>query len=538
MHQLQDYLTRAADRWPDAGALVMGDERWTYGELETFTNRFARMLRAEGCRDGSRVCVLASKSPATVASLVAVLKAGGVYVPIDSASPTERVARILSASEPDVVLVDSSSVDVADGLVEAGAVDAGATPIGGVAGQVVGRAFTTTFDAAQAGTLSGEPLGGRHGSDALAHLLFTSGSTGIPKGVMITHANAIAFVEWAVRYFGIRPTDRVSGHPPLHFDLSTFDIYGTLAAGAELHLVPSTMNPSPRAIADLIRGSELTQWFSVPSVLTYLIKFNAIEQDDFPALERLLWCGEVLPTPVLAQCMRLLPHVRFTNLYGPTEATIASSYFTVPGVPRDETVPIPIGVPCGGEDLHILDDSLQPVEPDEIGHLYISGAGLSPGYWRDPEKTAAAFLTPADPLARPDRIYRTGDLARRDRDGVVHFLGRVDSQIKSRGYRIELGEIEAAVNATSEVRECAVVGVDVGGFEGTTICCAYSVREGCELPPMALRSAISRLVPAYMLPSRWRVLDNLPKNVNGKIDRSLLREQFRHELTSTARAEA
>ncbi len=526
--RLQDYLSRSADRDPDAGALVMGDERMSYGDLERDTNRLARLMQDFGCGDGDRVCVLASKTPRTVAGLLAVLKAGGVYVPVDSASPAARVARIFGSAEPSLVLVDESAVPLVDGLIDAGALSRLLTPIGSVDGPLTGDRFTTQFCWSDAATRPADPPVDRRRTEDLAHLLFTSGSTGVPKGVMITHANVLAFVEWAVRYFGTRSTDRISGHPPLHFDLSTFDIFATLAAGAELHLVPGNLSVNPRALAAMIRDRALTQWFSVPSVLTYLAKFDVIAQDDFPALQRLLWCGEVLPTPVLAHWMRRLPHVRFTNLYGPTEATIASSYYTVPRCPDDETASIPIGTPCAGEDLVILDDALEPTGPGEIGDLHISGAGLSPGYWRDAEKTEAAFIT--RPGTPGERIYRTGDLARRAEDGLVHFLGRADSQIKSRGYRIELGEIEAAVNAQPGVRECAVVGVDVGGFEGTTICCAFSVADGAELQPLALRTAVSTLLPAYMLPARWRELDALPKNVNGKIDRKELKASFTAEL--------
>ncbi|WP_250548690.1 amino acid adenylation domain-containing protein [Pseudonocardia sp. H11422] len=528
---LQDYLLRSAERTPDSGALVMGDDRLTYGELERETNRLARLMREMGCVDGARVCVLAAKTPWTIVGLIAVLKAGGVYVPIDSASPSARVARIVDVADPSLILADGSAVKLVDDLIDAGALSRRNTRIGSVNGRLSGAWFTSAFTCADAATLSAEPLGRPRVSDDIAHLLFTSGSTGVPKGVMITHANVLAFVEWAVRYFGMKPTDRISGHPPLHFDLSTFDIYGALAAGAELHLVPGTLSVNPRALADLIRDGELTQWFSVPSVLTYMAKFDVVTDHDFPALERLLWCGEVLPTPVLAYWMRRLPHVRFTNLYGPTEATIASSYYTVPICPVDETAPIPIGTPCDGEDLLILDETLRPTPVGEIGDLYISGVGLSPGYWRDAEKTAGAFLPAPNGPGSTERIYRTGDLAQRGDDGLVQFLGRADSQIKSRGYRIELGEIEAAVNATEGVRECAVVGVDTGGFEGNTICCAFSTPDGVELPALALRAEVSRLLPAYMLPARWREMDALPKNVNGKIDRKELKEWFVRELT-------
>lgn len=531
--RLQDYLTRSADRDAGAGALVMGEERMSYADLELDTNRWARLMQESGCGDGDRVCMLASKTPRTVAGLLAVLKAGGVYVPVDSASPAARVARIFGSAEPSLVLVDESAIPLVDGLIDAGALSRLRTPIGSVDGPLTGDLFTTQFCWSDAAALSANPLPNRRCTEDLAHLLFTSGSTGAPKGVMITHANVLAFVEWAVRYFGTRTSDRISGHPPLHFDLSTFDIFATLAAGAELHLVPGNLSLNPRALAAMIRDHELTQWFSVPSVLTYLAKFDVIAQDDFPALERLLWCGEVLPTPVLVHWMRRLPHVRFTNLYGPTEATIATSYYTVPSCPDDQTASIPIGTPCAGENLLVLDEELKPTAPGDIGDLYISGAGLSPGYWRDAEKTEAAFITCPD--APGGRIYRTGDLARRAEDGLVHFLGRADSQIKSRGYRIELGEIEAAMNAQPGVRECAVVGIDVGGFEGTTICCAFSVADGVDLQPLALRTALSKLLPAYMLPARWRELGTLPKNVNGKIDRKELKSSFTREMAAPGR---
>jgi amino acid adenylation domain-containing protein len=479
---------------------VMDEERLSYKELQSASNRLARLLIEQGVQRGERVCLLQPKSPTAIVSMLATLKAGGVYVPVDVSSPAVRVQRILDVAQPRVVLVSQAAVKLAGELrIEAAVVG----PEDG-AGQDDSDMPSTTAP-----------------GDA-AHILFTSGSTGVPKGVVITHAMVSAFLDWALPYFGHKPGDRISGHPPLHFDLSTFDIYGTLSSGGELHLVgPRALLPAQ--LARFIRESELTQWFSVPSTFAYMVKGNAIEDGDFPTLERVVWCGEVLPPAVLAHWMARVKQPSYTNLYGPTEATIASSYHTVKEPPRDTSVPIPIGTPCGGEDILVLDEQLQPAPTEETGELCIAGAGLSPGYWRDEQKTEAAFVTAP---TTGTRVYRTGDLGRRDEQGTLHYAGRVDSQIKSRGYRIELGEIETALSALEGVGECAVVAVPSDGFEGTLICCAWSSKPQAELDPPKLRKALSEALPSYMLPAKWLHLPELPRNVAGKIDRRGLKERF------------
>jgi amino acid adenylation domain-containing protein len=520
---LQDYTTRIASREPSKLALVMSAERMTYGELDAESNRLARILAAHGCSPGDRICLFTEKSPSAIVAMHATLKTGAAYVPIDLASPTPRIAKIVDAADPKLILASSAAKRQIDELFA----DGRRVPTGFMHGAPVhGRGWDAVFEPTDWRALSPEPLDVGVRPDSLAHLLFTSGSTGTPKGVAITHASVVAFLDWAVTYFGFRPSERHSGHPPLHFDLSTFDIYGTLAAGAELHLVPHTLGIDPHRLAAFIRDSELTQWFSVPSVLTYMAKFNAVAENDFPALKRLMWCGETLPTPVLAHWMRRLPNVTFTNLYGPTEATIASSFYMVPRCPADESEPIPIGTPCAGEELLVLDGALKPVPPGETGEIFIGGVGLSPGYWRDKDKTDAAFLPDPRPDHSGGRLYRAGDLGRVRPDGLFQFLGRVDSQVKSRGYRIELGEIEAALHEIPVVRECAVVGVDSGGFEGTAICCAYAPVAGAFVHAAHLRRELAKALPQYMLPSHWKKLDVLPKNMNGKIDRRAVREHF------------
>jgi acyl-coenzyme A synthetase/AMP-(fatty) acid ligase len=228
--------------------------------------------------------------------------------------------------------------------------------------------------------------------------------------------------------------------------------------------------------------------------------------------------------------MKRLPHVTFTNLYGPTETTIASSYYTVQACPTDEKASIPIGRACEGEELLVLDEQKRTVPTGTVGDLYISGVGVGLGYWKDSEKTAAAFHRHPFREDNSERIYRTGDLAKIGEDGLVYFVGRADTQIKSRGYRIELGEIEAALSTLAWLRETAVVGVPTGGFEGTVIACAYVPHKGISITPSEIRAELKKALPSYMLPSLWKCFQKLPQNANGKVDRKALREVFGGEV--------
>ncbi len=523
---LQDWLSVQAERNPDSTAIVLRDQRMGYGELEQLTNQLARALKDAGCRRGDRVAFVIPKSPAAIVAMLGILKADCIHVPIDTAGPAARVEKTLKSSEPRCILGAAPTAELLEELFD-GADFQNLIGVGWMeSSPAQGEHFAPVFSWNDLKNYSPDSLPYQNTAEDPAHILYTSGSGGDPKGVAITHLNVIHFVEWATRYFGMDSSDRVSCHPPLHFDLATFDVFGALSVGAELHLVPPDLGPMPNEVANFIRDSELTQWFSVPSVLNYLAKFDVVRFNDFPSLKRLLWCGEVFPTPALIYWMRRLPAVSFTNLYGPTETTIASSYYTIPSCPTDETEPIPIGTACEGEELLVLNDRLQPVAPGTVGDLYIRGVGLSPGYWRDPDKTALAFL-PYGPDGC-ERIYKTGDRARVGDDGLVYFMGRSDSQIKSRGYRIELGEVEAALNTLEELEECAVVAISTDGFEGTLICSAY-VSKVKKLTPSDIRGKLNRLLPAYMLPARWISLDKLPKNANGKIDRRILRDLFTNQ---------
>ena len=524
---LQDWVTAQADKRPDSVAVVLRNQTLTYGELDRRSNQLARLLKASGCEKGDRVAFAIPKSPTALVAVIGILKADCIHVPIDTASPAARVAKILESSEPRCVLAVEATAKLLSELIALRPTQLSVGWMDDMSN--TGDGAPAIFHLADLESCSSAPVASQNRSSDIAHILYTSGSTGDPKGVVITHANVIRFVEWATRYFGMDSSDRVSGHPPLHFDLATFDIFGSFSVGAQLHLVPPDLVPMPNEIADFMRASELTQWFSVPSVLQYMAKFDVVKFHDFPSLKRLLWCGEVFPTPALIYWMKRLPKVTFTNLYGPTETTIASSYYTIPSCPVEDNAPIPIGTACDGEQLLVLDEHLQPKAQGTVGDLYIRGVGLSPGYWRDPAKTAQAFLPYGDDARGP--VYKTGDLAQIGPDGLVYFMGRSDSQIKSRGHRIELGEVEAALNTLHELKECAVVAIPTESFEGTLICSAYVPRD-TQTTHSSVRGRLGRLLPSYMLPARWLRLDQLPKNTNGKIDRRQIRELFATHLAN------
>src|SRR5688572_29994010 len=280
--RLQDWVTEQAERRPESPAVVAGESRLTYAELDTLSTQLARLLTESGCMRFDRVALLMPTSPAAIIGLLGIYKAGCIYVPLDPASPASRLKKILDSCENRWLLAAGPVTPALKELFQdedyRSRLRVGWLEDARPAGEGIDVEFTlgdvTNYPAV--------PLGPRNGSHDPAHILFTSGSTGTPKGVLLTHANVIHFIEWAVKYFGMNSTDRACAHPPLHFDMSMLDIFSMPAVGGQLHLIPRDLNPLPTALADFIRTSALTQWYSVPPVLNYLAKFDAVKFNDFP----------------------------------------------------------------------------------------------------------------------------------------------------------------------------------------------------------------------------------------------------------------
>jgi amino acid adenylation domain-containing protein len=352
----------------------------------------------------------------------------------------------------------------------------------------------------------------------LAYVIYTSGSTGTPKGVMISHANALAFVNWAAAEFAVSAGDRLSSHAPLHFDLSIFDLYAAMKAGASVSLVPDGTSTFPVRLAEWIVKNEISIWYSVPSILTLLLLKGGIERADLARLRLVLFAGEVFPTKYLRELLRALPRAAFANLYGPTETNVVT-WYPVPPLDGAGDEPIPIGRACANSEIFLVDDEGRLVEePGVPGELYARGPTIAQGYWGDPEKTARTFVANPFQPNFTERVYRTGDIVARDPGGELRLLGRRDRMVKSRGYRIELDEIETVLYAHPEVKEAAVVAIP-DELAGNVIR-AFVAPE--TLAVAALREHCLGRLPRYMVPESFEVRAELPKTSTGKVDRPTL----------------
>ncbi|MGH8923039.1 MAG: amino acid adenylation domain-containing protein [Acidimicrobiia bacterium] len=506
LHQL---LEESAARFPDRIAVRDQGKSISYRELDQRSNQLARLFLAEGVSGGNRIGLFLDKSIDAVIAIYGILKAGAAYVPLDPRAPAARVGYIASDCGLSWLISGGRQIGKLAELIEAGA----------KLEHVVTLADTSPLADSQlrhwrADDLDGHPFHPllRSGIDQnLAYILYTSGSTGQPKGVMLTHRNALGFVEWTVEELGITHVDRLSSHAPFHFDLSIFDLFAAAAAGASVSLVPTVTSVFPVEVAKFIEGERISLWYSVPSILSLLSQHGDLEAGALPELRAMVFAGEVFPSKYLARLMDQLPHVAFHNWYGPTETNVCTA-FHVEAPPDPAGPDIPIGRAIKNVETIVVAADGRRAATDEVGELYVRGATVMSGYWADPDKTASRLVpNPIDP-ASPDLCYRTGDLVAEQEDGNYRFFGRRDHQIKSRGYRIELGEIETALNSHPAVMECAVVAVPDDVISNRLL--AHVVVEGAA-DQNDLIAWCASLIPRYMIPESFLFSEELPKTSTG-----------------------
>jgi amino acid adenylation domain-containing protein len=521
---VQHYGDLSATAHPDACALrCPRDGTLTYGALYRRSNRLARALAAAGVARQARVALCLERSAASVVAMLGVLKADAIYVPIHEKAPPDRCRTILADCQPAAVVVDARTAGrVADALRPAG----DTVPLV-VLGDAPGEVPARTGRWITQGTItrqSDAPLDYHNVDTDIAHILYTSGTTGRPKGVMISHLNVVNYVEWAVEYFGITQTDRILGTAPFHFDMSTFDLYCSQKAGAALCLATEEHTLFPSRLMQLAEREGITLWKGVASLLAYLARTGAVQRGRLPTLERVLFSGERLPTRALMTWMGAFPEKRFYNVYGPTEATGISTAYHVEHRPEHAGITVPVGRPCANTEVLVLTDSGEPTPIGEAGEICIRGSSLSPGYWNDPVRTQQAFAHHPRGGVAGDRVYRTGDLGHWDADGQLRLVGRRDDQVKWMGYRIELGEITVALQAVPGVVDAAVHLLPVRGDDAEQLV-AFVVPAAGATDAGILATLRGRL-PHYMVPKRLVSLPALPRTDRGKVDREALRRLY------------
>lgn len=516
---IQEYLTENARRYPDSLMVQDGEKTITIGEMEEWTNQFAAHLKTIGIARQDSVAFVMKKSIASFQALLSILKADAIYVPLNDSAPDERNRYSVEHSRCRAIICTTESYQQAHNLRGGGSV-----PIINI------DDFSPDLSQPTA------PPRYENAPDDLAYILYTSGSTGVPKGVMISHANVIDYAEWTVPFFGVSPEDRLSSHPGLHFDLSTFDVCTALKSGASLHIVPKTDSMFPIKVIEFIEKHQLTLWNSVPSLLTFIAKSGVLKPGRIPTLKTLTFNGEVMPTQTVIEWMTAYPNLRLVNQYGPTETTCASLYYEIREIPTDPTQPIPIGSPIPNTYVFGLTEGGTRSTVGEIAELHIGGAGNGRGYLYDEEKTRASFIINPKDRASGERVYATGDLVRLREDGHYDFLGRKDHQIKYMGYRIELGEIETTLNAFDYIASSAAIGIANQEVGGTKIVAFVTLKpvsagagtEGAEASAMEaqIKRDLAEKLPSYMVPKEIVTLRRLPLNANGKIDRLALSELY------------
>jgi len=478
-----------AARTPDAIAVIAENECLTYRELDARTNRLARYLQRAGVGSGTIVGLAVDRSPRMLIALLAILKSGGAYVPIDPGYPRARIDLMIEDAQLGfVITTERIREQLSPGAANIISLDGDAQAI----------------EAQSAVPVASSPAG-----NSLAYVIYTSGSTGKPKGVMVEHRNVVNFFTGMDRAIGAEPGVWLAV-TSISFDISVLELLWTLARG--FRVVIHGEGSSDKIPGEIHRHG-VTHLQSTPSLLRALAS-DAQSLEALGKLKKLLIGGEALPASLVASLRQSFTGEIY-NLYGPTETAIWSTVYRV----QEQRSSIPIGKPIVNTQVYILDSQLHPAPAGEPGELFIGGDGVGPGYLHRPDLTAERFL--ADPFRDGGRLYRTGDMARFLADGNLEFLGRVDFQVKVRGFRVELGEIEAALEQQPGVEQAVVVACE--DRQAERILASYCVAaQGASVDPDALRRALEASLPDYMVPSHFILMDRLPLTANGKIDRKAL----------------
>ncbi len=499
------------DQYEDKQALRFeSGESHTYGSLNTQANQLAHHLIELGVKSRDVICISGDKTPLTYALIFACLKIGAPYAVLDPESPISRLEKIISNCAPHLVFAD-------DKLTE---------NLGQHFSQFSDQRSNIRFQsfslvATQSAGLSTENLMAcsQLTGNTPAYIMYTSGSTGFPKGAVMTHANVLNFAAWGKEEFGVEVDDVFTNVNPLYFDNSVYDLYVSLLNGATLAPFSKALVSQPKLLVEAIDKIECTAWFSVPSLLMFLMSSKVLTKDTFRSLRRFVFGGEGYPKSQLKKLYDLYhDHATLFNVYGPTECTCMCSSYVISEEDFEDLHGFPpLGSIINNFDFHIVDDANQCIANGEAGELCLLGPNVGMGYFNDPERTARAFAqTPTHDSYR-EVMYKTGDLVRyNSEDNKIYILGRVDNQVKHMGYRIELEEIENGLCTLDYVHQAAVVHGERRGL--SQLLAVVQVKQ--EVEKRIVREDLKNVLPHYMIPTEFLVsTDEIVKNQNGKIDR-------------------
>lgn len=531
---LHHSIVEAAQRSPDHQAFRIADQSLTYAQLVERSHRLAGLLLELGVRPHDRVGIYMNKCLDLPVAVYGILTAGAAYVPIDPSAPLERVRFMLDDCAIRHLIIDPAHGRKAAKAVAAAPRAAGESAEPATHGTTVEAVIGAAAPPPQVADVGGcrfipwqqvaslpsrDPMVPLVEQD-LAYIMYTSGSTGVPKGLMHTHASGLAYARLSAREYGVRPEDRLGNHSPLHFDMSTFEYLTGPWVGATTVIIPEETTMFPRSLAQLIETERLTFWYSVPLALIQLLEQGGIEERDCSSLRWVLFGGEPFAPKHLARLAELWPKARLSNSYGPAEVNQCTAYH-LPQGPIDPQEPIPIGPVWPGAQGLVIDEDDNEVPTGSPGELVIRAPTMMRGYWSRPDLNRRAFLRRSRFTDFEEVFYRTGDLVRDRGDGNLMFLGRKDRLVKVRGYRVELDEVEAVLNALPEVAEAAAVAVR-SADDQVIIAAAVLLRQGCETTADVLRRGAAKRLPSYGVPSHLEILESMPRTGSGKIDRKAL----------------
>lgn len=499
MKSILDIFEHTEEKYSEKTAFVDEKKSCTFGELKVAAEAIGSCIGKEGGFFRKPVVICLPRSVESIMALLGVVYSGNFYVMMDIEMPWERKRLICQNLSPKAVLTDREHVEE--------------WKESGIKAILLEEVLETAPDR---GIL--KEIRKRTVETDLLYVLYTSGSTGVPKGVAVTHRNVMAYIEWLIQTFAITDETIFGNQTPFYFSMSVSDVYSTLFTGATLHILPKKLFSFPLRLMEYIKKEKINTIYWVPSALCIVANTKTLDYIELPDLKKVLFAGEVMPVKQLNMWMSHMPDILYANLYGPTETTDICAYYIVDRQFADDAS-LPIGYPCENCDLMVLNEKGETVKEGQEGELFVRGPFVAAGYYNNPERTAQAFVrNPKNPYY-PEFTYKTGDLVRYGEDGVLLYNGRKDFQVKHMGYRIELGEIEAAASALDKMESCV---------------CIYDEKEDkiiliyqAKLEPDVIRGALEKRVPRYMWPAKYLKLKRMPMNANGKTDRAWLKNNYK-----------